>query len=54
MCAPPYGSIANFRARYNIAGNLFADYTYSTLFWPQVLNQMIEELAAGVEKEVDL
>jgi Cys-rich protein (TIGR01571 family) len=42
---------ANFRARYNIAGNLFADYTYATLFWPQVLNQMIEELAAGVEKE---
>lgn len=42
---------ANFRARYNIVGNLLSDFTYSTLFWPQVLNQMLEELESGIEKE---
>jgi len=49
------GSIANFRARYNITGNMIADFTYATLFWPQVLNQMLEELESGIEKvEADL
>ena len=34
---------------------MIADFTYATLFWPQVLNQMLEELESGIEKvEADL
>ncbi len=41
----------NFRARFNIDGNMFADYVFSTLMWPQVIVQMTTEMDLNVGKE---
>eukprot|EP00429_Kryptoperidinium_foliaceum_P020021 CAMPEP_0176047276 /NCGR_PEP_ID=MMETSP0120_2-20121206/23479_1 /TAXON_ID=160619 /ORGANISM="Kryptoperidinium foliaceum, Strain CCMP 1326" /LENGTH=827 /DNA_ID=CAMNT_0017380691 /DNA_START=109 /DNA_END=2592 /DNA_ORIENTATION=+ len=41
----------NFRARFNIDGNMFADYMYSVFLWPQVIVQMAAEMDANMEKE---
>ncbi len=44
----------NLRARFNIDGNMFADYLFSTVMWPQVIVQMAAEMDLNAEKEDDV
>lgn len=42
----------NFRARYNLDGNMFADYLLSCFMWPQIIVQMLHEMEVNpMEKE---